>query len=134
MEREALNDHFEDAPRARLQHPTSEPKPFKQHYEQHDKLDNDTDYDKSQHKSDDKSAWKTSCVRSVHRLDVLRRHGRGMRLKAGRDGSPSELQPFFVSDNFLTAAHFFGDHRDNTDAMITTTGTTTATSSTPAAQ
>ena len=164
MEREALNDHFEDAPPVRSQHPTPESKTLGQHFDEYEgKSQNDTsenevrndefeddyakvkdDYAKVEddYTKDERDnatgtvALQTSCRRSVHRLDVLRRHGRGMRLKSGWDGSPLELQPFFVSDNFLTAAHFYGDHTEVTDTTTTATWTTTyrgpATATTPA--
>ncbi|CAE7765834.1 GIP [Symbiodinium sp. KB8] len=50
----------------------------------------------------------TTTEPAMHRLDVLRRHGRGGHLRHGWDGSPSEVQPFVFSDAFLTAAHLSG--------------------------
>ena len=48
--------------------------------------------------------------RTLRRLDVLHRHGRAEAKLVGWDGSPSELQPFFENYNYLTVAHYFGDH------------------------
>ncbi|CAE7664233.1 GIP [Symbiodinium sp. CCMP2592] len=53
-------------------------------------------------------AQPTHAKPGMHRLDVLRRHGRGSHLRHGWDGSPSEMQLFFENDSFLTAAHLAG--------------------------
>ncbi|CAE7201569.1 CCC1, partial [Symbiodinium sp. CCMP2592] len=52
----------------------------------------------------------------MHRLDVLRRHGRGGHLRHGWDGSPSEVQ-LFHSDAFLTAAHLAGADQPETPEL-----------------
>ncbi|CAE7442520.1 unnamed protein product [Symbiodinium natans] len=72
---------------------------------------------------------------SMHRLEVLRRHGREATLRSGWDGSPEEVQAAYVQNAFLTAAHHFGDHdQDETTSAKKegeTTAWTTTTSSTP---
>ncbi|CAE7400538.1 GIP [Symbiodinium sp. CCMP2456] len=54
----------------------------------------------------------------LHRLEVLRRHGRHETRAPGWDGSPGELQPLFGQSCFLAAADKFGDHDDDRPAKV----------------
>ena len=79
----------------------------------------------------------TSSKPGMHRLDILRRHGRGGHLRHGWDGSPSEVQLFMYSDIFLTAAHLAGADQPEDPPMeipdykslMTTTRSTSSTTS-----
>ena len=80
-------------------------------------------------KNDHGSSTAAPSSTALHRLDVLRRHGRGEAHQTNWDGSPHELQPMFETNAFLSAAHHFGDHRETTEPAApgaTTSSTTTA--------
>ena len=67
--------------------------------------------------------------RKISRLEVIRRHGRADALLIGWDGSPSELQPYFVNNSYLTAAHYLGYHvNGNLEATGTATSLTSSVS------
>ena len=72
----------------------------------------------------------TTTEPAMHRLDILRRHGRGGHLRHGWDGSPSEVQPFVFGDAFLTAAHLSGADQPETPEI--TVERTFITTSSPA--
>ena len=68
-----------------------------------------------------------------HRLDILHRHARGEQLKSGWDGSPNEMH-YYNSCNYLTAAHYYGDHSsDASDLAVNLASTKTWTSTTTSA-
>ena len=98
-EREAVEQHFEDyhmLTPGREAEPTSIPE--------------DNEFTTFEATANAVCATFPKFHRPLQRLDVLRRHGRAEAYKVGWDGSPSEMQPYFVSNAYLTAAHYFGDH------------------------
>ena len=69
---------------------------------------------------------RTGSLVPAKRLAVLRRHGRsmagnlgwnGMSRQLGWDGSPLELQPLYETHNYLTVAHYFGNHQASTPTV-----------------